>query len=178
MPNTVISRMRPPGRGGRLEVGKPRRERSDGMREVIYALRFTGQAEPVGDVGNVLRAATSAPSSALTSMVGPDGLTGTLEPAAGGAATFTSEVTFTGETSFQEIGTITFGAGNTLQFATVGQGYLAPSADPGRKQGAVTWVVEGGEGQFAGASGLITSNFFVDAQLGVVDHHFGVLLLP
>ncbi len=35
-----------------------------------------------------------------------------------------------------------------------------------------------GEGQFAGATGLITSNFFVDDQLGVVDNHFGVLLLP
>jgi hypothetical protein len=42
----------------------------------------------------------------------------------------------------------------------------------------MTWTVEGGDGQFAGASGLITSNFFVDEHLGVVDHHFGVLLLP
>jgi hypothetical protein len=40
------------------------------------------------------------------------------------------------------------------------------------------WRVDGGEGQFAEASGLITSNFFVDEGLGVVDHHFGVLLLP
>ena len=87
-------------------------------------------------------------------------------------------MTFTGETSFQETGTITFGSGNTLQFATVGSGYLAPSADPGRKQGAVTWRVERGAGQFAGATGLITSNFFVDDRLGVVDHHFGVLLVP
>jgi hypothetical protein len=148
------------------------------MRDVIYAMRFTGQAEPVGTAGTVLKAATSAPSSTLTSVVGVDGLTGTLEPAAGDAATFTSEVAFTGETSFQETGTIAFGDGNTLRFATVGSGYLGPSADPERKQGAVTWRVEGGEGQFAGASGLITSNFFVDAQLGVVDHHFGVLLLP
>ena len=44
------------------------------MRQVIYALRFAGKAEPVGDAGNVLRAATSAPSSALAS-VGPEGLT-------------------------------------------------------------------------------------------------------
>ena len=76
------------------------------MRQVIYALRFTGQAEPVGDVGNVLRAATSAPSSTLTSTVGADGLTSTLVPAPGKEATFASEVTFTGETSFLEIGTI------------------------------------------------------------------------
>jgi hypothetical protein len=42
----------------------------------------------------------------------------------------------------------------------------------------VMWRIDEGTGQFAGASGLITSNFLVDAGLGVVDHHFGVLLLP
>ena len=148
------------------------------MREVIYALRFSGQAEPVGEVGNVLKATTSAPSSALASTIGADGLTGTLAPASGDAATFESEVTFTGETSFLETGTIGFGDGNRLTFATVGSGYLAPSADPRRKHGTVMWKVDRGEGQFAGASGLITSNFFVDEALRVVDHHFGVLLLP
>lgn len=148
------------------------------MREVIYAMRFRGQAVPVGEVGNVLRAATSAPSSALTSTVGPDGLVGMLTPAPGDAATFESEVTFTGETSFQEVGTIGFGTGHQLRFSTVGSGYLAPSADSTRKQGTVMWRVDGGKGQFAAASGLITSNFFVDDHLGVVDHHFGVLLLP
>jgi hypothetical protein len=148
------------------------------MREVIYAMRFTGQAEAVGEVGNVLRATTTALSSTLASTVGPGGLTGTLEPAPGSAATFASEVTFTGETSFQETGTIGFGDGHQLRFSTVGSGHLAPSADPGRKQGTVMWRVDGGDGQFAEASGLITSNFFVDDRLGVVDHHFGVLLLP
>jgi hypothetical protein len=148
------------------------------MREVIYAMRFTGQAEPVGAVGNVLKAATSASSSRLTSSVGADGLTGTLAPAPGAAATFESEVTFTGETSFQEVGTIRFGERHSLRFSTLGSGYLAPSSDPTRKQGTVMWRVEGGEGQFAEASGLITSNFFVDEGLGVVDHHFGVLLVP
>ena len=148
------------------------------MREVMYALQFSGQAEPVGDVGNVLKATTSAPSSTLSSTIGSDGLTGTLASAAGEVATFESEVTFTGETSFLETGTIGFGDGNQLRFSTVGSGYLAPSADPARKQGTVMWRIEEGTGQFAGASGLITSNFFVDAGLGVVDHHFGVLLLP
>lgn len=148
------------------------------MREVIYALRFTGQAEPVGTAGNVLRAATSAPSTSLTSSVDATGLHGTLNPASGEEATFTSEVTFTSETDFQETGTITFGRGNVLHFSTVGNGYLAPSADPARKHGTVAWRIDRGEGQFAGATGLITSNFFVDEHLGVVDHHFGVLLLP
>jgi hypothetical protein len=148
------------------------------MRELLYAMRFTGQAQPVGDVGNVLRAATSAPSCTLTSVVGPNGLTGSLAVAAGGEASFASEVTVTDETRFLEVGTIDFGAGHRLRFTTVGSGHLAPSADPTRKHGAVMWRVEGGDGQFAGASGLIASNFFVDESLGVVDHHFGVLLLP
>ena len=148
------------------------------MREVIYAMRFTGQAEPVGAAGNVLRAATRAASCRLTSVVGADGLTGTLTSVPGQEATFASEVTFASEQEFLETGTITFGAGNLLRFTTVGSGYLGPSADPERKHGTVMWRVEGGEGQFVGATGLITSNFFVDDQLGVVDHHFGVLLVP
>jgi hypothetical protein len=41
--------------------------------------------------------------------------------------------------------------------------------------GVVSWRVEGGEGQFAGASGLITSNFTLSADGQVTDHHFGVL---
>jgi hypothetical protein len=42
----------------------------------------------------------------------------------------------------------------------------------------VPWHVDRGEGQFAGASGLITSNFFVSATGEVTDHHFGVLCVP
>ena len=148
------------------------------MREMLYAMRFSGQAEPVGEAGNVLRAATSAPSSTFTASVNSEGLASSLQPAAGGQATFESEVTFTSDTNFLENGSITFGNGHRLQFSTVGSGYLAPSADPSRKHGTVMWRVDAGEGQFAGATGLITSNFFVDEKLGVVDHHFGVLLVP
>jgi hypothetical protein len=100
------------------------------MREVLYAMRFNGQAEPVGEAGDVLRAATSAPSSSLTSSVGPDGLSGTLMATPGDHATFESEVTFTGQTSFQETGTIGFGNGHRLRFTTIGSGYLAPSVTP------------------------------------------------
>jgi hypothetical protein len=41
----------------------------------------------------------------------------------------------------------------------------------------VMWQVDGGDGQFAGASGLITSNFFVGDGGEVTDHHLGVLFL-
>ena len=148
------------------------------MRELIYAMCFTGRATPVGSAGSVLTAATTAPSSRLASTVGPDGLTGGLGPAQGGAATFASEVTFTSETGFQEVGTITFGAGNVVRFVTVGSGYLGASIDPARRHGAVIWRVDGGDGQFSGATGLITSNVFVGDDLEITDHHFGVLFLP
>jgi hypothetical protein len=148
------------------------------MRQLVYALRFTGQATPASPDGTVLTVATTAPSSSVTSTVGPDGLAGSLQPVVGGEATFSSEVTFTGATSFQEVGTIAFGAGHLLRFSTVGSGYLGASPDPARKHGTVSWRVEGGEGQFAGASGLITSNVFVGEDLAVTDHHLGVLFLP
>jgi hypothetical protein len=41
----------------------------------------------------------------------------------------------------------------------------------------VIWRVEGGEGQFAGASGLITSNFTIDEAGEVTDNHFGVIFV-
>lgn len=148
------------------------------MRQVIYAMRFEGQAEAVGPDGNLLRAATSGPSATITSLVGPDGLSGTLQPADGGAATFESEVTMTGETSFLESGTIAFGDGHRVRFSTVGQGYVSAGAEPGTSHGTIMWQVEGGEGQFAGATGLITSNALLDAKLRVVDHQFGVIYVP
>ncbi|MGH7914520.1 MAG: hypothetical protein ACREPW_07725, partial [Candidatus Binataceae bacterium] len=57
----------------------------------------------------------------------------------------------------------------------VGQGYLGGSADPKLKSGAVMWKIESGEGQFAGASGYITSNFTMDEAGHVTDHQFGVI---
>jgi hypothetical protein len=148
------------------------------MPQLIYAMRFTGHAEPVGTAGNVLKAATTAPSTALTSIIGAGGLAGDIRLVDGGEAVFTSEVTFTGETSFQEVGMIAFGDGHRVWFGTVGSGYLGASADPARKHGTVMWQVEGGEGQFAGVSGLITSDFIVGDDLAITDHHFGVLFLP
>ena len=148
------------------------------MRQVIYAMRFEGQAEAIGPDGKLLRAATSGPSATITSVVGPDGLTGTVQPAPGGAATFESEVTMTGESSFLESGAIAFGNGHRFRFSTIGQGYVAAGAEPGTSHGTVMWHIDGGEGQFAGATGLITSNAILDASLGVVDHQFGVIYVP
>lgn len=148
------------------------------MRQVIYAMRFTGQATPVGEVGGLLHVCASSPSSVMTTTIGPAGVAGDVEALPGDVATLESDITFTGESSFLESGVVAFGNGHRLRFTTVGSGYLGPCADLASRQGAATWRVEGGEGQLAGASGLITSNFFVGDSLGVTEHQFGVLFLP
>jgi hypothetical protein len=148
------------------------------MRQLIYAMQFTGRAAPVSGSSTVLKATTTAASCNLTTVVGPEGVNGVLQPTAGGKAVFESEVTITGETSFQESGSIRFGEGHhRLRFSTVGQGCLGPSANPQLKHGSVMWKVEGGEGQFAEASGLITSNFTISEAGEVTDHHFGVIFV-
>jgi len=145
------------------------------MKQIIYAMLFMGLGGP-GPSPNVLKAATSSTSCTLSTTVGAEGVQGSLQPAGSGKASFESEVTITGETSFVESGTIRFGDGNhRLRFSTVGQGHLGDSPEPKVKSGAVMWRVDGGEGQFAGASGYITSNFTMDDAGRVTDNQFGVI---
>jgi len=146
------------------------------MRQLLYAMQFKGQAGP-GDKEGTMFAKTTSDSCRITSTVSDAGLEGTLEPVAGGRASFESVVTITGESSFLESGSIHFGRGNSLRFSTVGNGYLGACADPSLKHGTVNWRVDGGEGQFAGATGLITSNFTVGPNGEVVDNHFGLIFL-
>jgi hypothetical protein len=159
------------------------------MRQIIYAMQFNGEVEPLGTSPNVMKATTTAASCRFITVVGPDGVHATLEPAAGEPATFESQVTFlggfeasdgtsSGEGGFKETGTITFGGGeHRLRFSTIGQGYIGPSAEPDVRQGAVMWRVEGGQGQFEGAQGLITSNFIISGAGEVTDHQMGVIVV-
>lgn len=148
------------------------------MRQLIYALQFKGQAAPSDASGKVLKATTAAPGATLISVIGPEGVRGELRPSAGDRAAFESTVTFGDDGTFRESGSIAFGEnGHRLRFSTVGAGHLGPSADPDLSHGAVIWQVDGGEGQFAGATGLITSNFFVSATGEVTDNHFGVIFV-
>ena len=148
------------------------------MRQLIYALRFTGQANPTGPDGKASRNMTAAPSSVLRSSIGPDGLESVLEAVDGGQAVYEAEATVTGDNTFVEAGTIRFGPGHSLRFTTVGSGTFGPSPDPALIQGSATFRVEGGEGQFAGAAGLITCNFVETRQRELTDYHLGVLFLP
>ncbi|HLZ70767.1 MAG TPA: hypothetical protein VKV26_12770 [Dehalococcoidia bacterium] len=148
------------------------------MAQLLYALQFKGRAQPANDAGSVLKAATSSPSSAITTNVGSSGVETSIAAIPGETARFESTVTMLDGGGFNEEGSISFGAGNTLRFTTVGRGTLGPSADPKLSTGAVIWQIAGGEGQFKGASGYITSNFSVSDQGDVVDNQFGVIYTP
>jgi hypothetical protein len=117
---------------------------------VIYAMRFTGHATLSGPDGNVLHASSTAPSTTITSRIGAEGLTDTIEASPPGVAAFASEVTFTSVINFLGTGTISFGDEHSLRFSTIGQGYRGPRTDSTLKHGSVTWRVDGGEGQSAG----------------------------
>lgn len=143
------------------------------MRQVIYAMEFKGQAEPAGE--GIFRAATRSASTRITSSVGDHGLESRRETVDGGAAEFTSEVRLTGDTSFTETGTIHFGDGHSIEFSTIGEGYLAPSPEEGLNYGAINWSIDRGTGQFEGARGIVTSNFTLSGDGVVTDRQFGVI---
>lgn len=152
------------------------------MKQIIYALQFKGQAVPTNKPG-VLKTQMTAQSCVIATIIAAAGVNGATQHATGGNAVLESEVrvleqTSAGETIFQESGTIAFGErGHRLRFSTVGQGRSGPSADPKLRHGTVTWRVEGGHGQFAGASGLITSNFLISDTGEVTDNHIGVIFV-
>jgi hypothetical protein len=148
------------------------------MRQVVFPLQFTGSAGPVPGAEGKLRAQTSASSEVWRTSLTPNGVQPLRESAGSGSATFESEVTMTGEGTFLEAGSITYGSAGKVTFQTVGQGIIGPSGIEGLMRGAVIWEVTGGDGTFAGAKGLITSNFTVGAAGEVVDNHFVQLFLP
>ena len=74
-------------------------------------------------------------------------------------------------------GTIPFGEGHSFEFSSIGEGLIGSSPAAGVSHGAVNWKIEQGRGQFAGASGIITSNFILSEQGEATDCHFGVIWL-
>jgi hypothetical protein len=129
------------------------------MRDLVFAMELRGSAAPVAGREGVLHAHTAGR--------GPTGET----------VTFESEVVLKGET-FSETGRIAYGTHGSVQFDTVGVGYLGPSPLPDTQWGVIAWRITAGDGEFQGASGYITSNFTVGANGGVVDNHYVRLILP
>lgn len=142
------------------------------MKPVTYSLQFRGVAAQVAP--GVLSLRASAPGGALTTVVDDDGGVHTsYEPAPGDEAVLEARMVVSDD-SFEAIGSINFGASHALRFRSRG-GRLQPTPDSHLRQGAAAGEVEGGIGQFANASGRITSNFFISDTGELTDHQLGLV---
>ncbi len=148
------------------------------MRQLVFALQFRGRAAPLAGADGKLSARTTARGQTHETTLTAEGVQGRVRSAAGASASFESEVHVVGDGTFVESGRIRYGRAGSLTFQTVGRGTLGPSGIEGVQRGAVIWEVTGGDGGFAGATGLITSNFTVDEQGKVVDNQLAQLFLP
>jgi len=148
------------------------------VRELVFALEFRGRGGPVPGSTTKRQARTTAPSQTWRAVLGPDGVSAAVEPVAGESAVLESRVERSPDGSFVEDGTITYGRAGSISFDTVGRGHVGPAPDGRGSHGVVMWRITGGDGRFAGARGLITSNFTVTPDGQVTDDHFTRLYLP
>jgi hypothetical protein len=146
------------------------------MQSVTFSMQFRGLTTPLSP--GVLTARASAPSGALVTRIDGNGVHGTFQTVDGDEALLERRLTFLDETSFEEVGTISFGNGNALRFRSVDAGVLVQSSDPALRQGTSAWEIDGGAGAFAAATGRIVSNFLVSDTGELTDHELGVLFIP
>jgi hypothetical protein len=145
------------------------------LQPIVYSLQFRGRITSPSP--RVLEQRASAPSQVLTTTVDANGLAGRVQPGEGEEALLVSRLVLAGDGSFDQSGTIEFARGHVLAFRSVGAARLGRSPDPHLRHGAAVWEVEGGEGQFHGARGRITSNFFVSDSDELTDNHFGLIFV-
>lgn len=148
------------------------------MRELVFALQFRGHAGPAEGSTSLRQARTTAPSQSLSTVIGPDGVRARSDVLPGETAMLESRVERFGDGTFTEDGTITYGRAGTIVFDTIGRGRVGPAPDGRGVVGGVVWRVREGTGRFAGAHGLITSNFTVTPAGEVTDDHVARLYLP
>ena len=149
------------------------------MRELVFALEFRGRGGPVPGSTTKRQARTTAPSQAWRAIVGPDGRErGGRAGRRASPRSCESRVERAPDGSFVEDGTITYGRAGSVTFDTVGRGHVGPAPDGRGSHGVVMWRITGGDGRFAGAQGLITSNFTVTPDGQVTDDHVTRLYLP
>jgi hypothetical protein len=142
---------------------------------IVYSLQFRGRIASLSS--RVLEQRASAPSQVLSTTVDANGLAGRVQPGEGEEALLVSRLALADDGSFDQSGTIEFAPGHVLAFRSVGAARLDRSPDPHLRHGASVWEVEGGEGQFHGAHGRITSNFLVSDTNELTDNHFGLIFV-
>jgi hypothetical protein len=145
------------------------------LQPIVYSLQFRGRMTSVSS--RVLEQRASAPSQVLTTTVDANGLAGRVQPGEGEQALLVSRLVLADDGSFDQSGTIEFAPGHSLAFRSIGAARLGRSPDAHLRHGAAVWDVERGEGQFSGAHGRITSNFFVSDTDEVTDNHFGLIFV-
>jgi len=148
------------------------------MREVVFALEFRGKAAAVPGQERRRRARSTAGSQTSSTVIGRAGVNARVGVVAGESAVLESQVERFGDGTFVEDGTITYGAAGSVRFETIGRGWVQPAPLAGWVVGGVVWAITSGDGVFAGARGLITSNFTVGADGDVIDNHLTRLYLP
>lgn len=150
-------------------------EEAPPTRPIAYSLQFRGTVRELSD--RVLEARATAPSQALVTVVGIDGVAARFEPSDGEEAILITRLAVSEDGSFDQIGKIRFGRHSHIRFQTIGTGRLSASPDPHLRHGTAVWEVEAGDGQFDGARGRITSNFFVSDTGELTDNHFGLIFV-
>jgi hypothetical protein len=103
------------------------------MQRVAISAQFHERAaEPSGEPPRTDPKASSVSIEALTSDGSPLGIE---------HASYSNHVTYTGESTFSETGTISYGdAAGEIDVVTVGEGTLGPSADADLMHGAVVCI--------------------------------------
>jgi hypothetical protein len=145
------------------------------MRQITYVLQFLGRATAERHRPGVLRTTAFAPSCTVTTTIGPEGVAGAVEPVAGERATCEAVVVADAAGRPWGAATVMFGTGDhRLHLRLVGHVDLA-GGPPACS--ALVWKVERGEGQFAGAAGLVASHLVDGAAGEVTDTQFGVIAL-
>jgi hypothetical protein len=144
--------------------------------ELVFALEFRGKGVPVPGVEGARDAHTMASIAALTTYVGSEWLRTRVQP--GEMATLRARVQRFADGTFVEEGRIVYGDAGAVAFDTVGRGWVGRQPGANAMFGAVVWRIAQGEGGFADAQGIITSNFSVTDDGAVVDHHVVRMYLP
>lgn len=148
------------------------------MHEVVFALEFRGSARAVPGAEGHRRARSTAPSQGFSTRLAAAGVIARIDPTEGESAVLQSHVERFGDGTFVEDGTIAYGSAGSITFETLGRGWVGPAPRSDWVMGGVVWTVTGGQGAFAGARGLITSNFTVSAAGEVIDDQIARLYLP
>ena len=146
------------------------------MDPIVYSMHFRGQASTRADDPKSFKLTASAASCTFTTMIGAAGVEGRFSVVDDGDMAFSeSEFHITGPDSFSGKESISFGDLHVLELVPSQPGQFSRSGPGGIMTGSITWRVEGGEGQFTGASGYVTSMFTLDHDGQINEYQVGMI---